>query len=190
MSDPTLIYQSTKTYTHSVGLSACFRQWRAESHCRFLHGYSLEVHFVFEAVELDVRNWVVDFGSLKSLKGWLEDTFDHKTLVAEDDPLLEHFQNMHKLGMLDLRVVPACGCEKFAEMIYHYTDTWLRDNGYSPRCILRSVEVKEHQGNSARVICVDALPQRLATNIQSDGHMAIGDLFSYSQNKGDTDGQP
>lgn len=190
MSDPTLIYQSTKTYTHSVGLSACFRQWRAESHCRFLHGYSLEVHFVFEAMALDVRNWVVDFGSLKSLKGWLEDTFDHKTLVAEDDPLLEHFQNMHKLGMLELRVVPACGCEKFAEMIFHYADTWLRDNGYSPRCILRSVEVKEHQGNSARVIYVDAPLQLSTANMQLGEHMAIGDLFSHLRSKGDIDDQP
>ena len=79
-------FRSTKTYGHEIGLSACFRQWRAESHCRLLHGYALAVKFVFESEELDVRNWVVDFGSLKTLKGWLEDTFDHTLLVANDDP--------------------------------------------------------------------------------------------------------
>ena len=26
---------------------SAFRQWRADSHCRFMHGYSLEFEFVF-----------------------------------------------------------------------------------------------------------------------------------------------
>jgi len=156
--EPTLKYQSTKTYTHSVGLSCCFRQWRAESHCRFLHGYSLEVIFTFEATELDARNWVVDFGSLKSLKGWLEDTFDHKTVIAEDDPKLGTFLEMHEAKIIDMRILPACGCEKFAEAIWHYADMWLTSNGYAPRCVLAQVEVREHAGNSAKVIRVPATP--------------------------------
>lgn len=66
------IYRSTKTFGHECGFSVAFRQWRAESHCRLLHGYALAFKFTFEAEELDVRNWVVDFGALKSLKGILE----------------------------------------------------------------------------------------------------------------------
>lgn len=50
-----MTYKSTKLYGHEIGLSAAFRQWRAESHCRFLHGYALAVRFEFEADELDVR---------------------------------------------------------------------------------------------------------------------------------------
>lgn len=150
MSDPRpFLYVSTKTYTHSVGLSACFRQWRAQSHCRFLHGYSLEVVFQFAAQNLDKRNWVVDFGGLKNLKGWLEDTFDHKTLVASDDPEIDIFRKLHGDGIIHMREVPACGCEKFAEMIYEYTEQWLKDAGFAPRCGLVSVEVREHAGNSA-----------------------------------------
>lgn len=146
-------YFSTKTYNHSVGLSACFRQWRAESHCKFLHGYALKVQFVFRAKQLDERNWAVDFGSLKSLKGWLEDTFDHKTVVAEDDPELETFKFLHDKGLIQLRVLPSCGCEKFAEAIFRYAEIWLYDNGYSydHRVELVSVEVSEHEGNSAIV---------------------------------------
>lgn len=142
-------YQSTKTYGHNLGFSCAFRQWRADSHCRFLHGYSIAVKFVFEADGLDVRNWVVDFGSLKSLKGWLEDTFDHKTLVAENDPQMEWFKKGHELGILDLVVVPSTGCESFAKMIYEAASVWLVDNGYTPRCSLVSVEVMEHGANSA-----------------------------------------
>lgn len=149
--DANLIYQSTKTYAHSIGLSACFRQWRADSHCRFLHGYALKVRLVFEAYTLDRCNWVVDFGSLKSLKGFLEDMFDHKTLVASDDPLFEHFREMDRLGLIQMREIDATGCESFARFIFRYTETWLKDNGYAPRCFIRSVEVSEHDGNSARV---------------------------------------
>lgn len=144
-----MTYVSTKTYGHNIGLSAAFRQWRAESHCRFLHGYALQIRFEFEADELDNRNWVVDFGSLKSLKNWLENTFDHKTLVAEDDPELDWFREAHKRGILDLVVVPNCGCEKFAEMVFEATEIWLKDNGYSPRCRLKMVEISEHGANSA-----------------------------------------
>lgn len=144
-----MAHQSTKTYGHEIGLSAAFRQWRADSHCRYLHGYALAVKFVFEATELDVRNWVVDFGSLKSLKGWLEDQFDHKTLVAEDDPALSTFQLMEAQGLCQLRVVPAVGCEKFAEMIFGAAEVWLKDNGYGARVRLVSVEVREHGANSA-----------------------------------------
>lgn len=165
-----LFYASTKTYTHSIGLSACFRQWRAHSHCRFLHGYALEVKFTFVANDLDQTNWVVDFGSLKSLKGWLEDTFDHKLLVAEDDPCREFIWSMtgtrgtnlgtvaeHKIA--DVRVVPATGCEAFARMIYEYAEQWLIDNGYSPRVTLWEVEVREHAGNSA-IVGKRSLPGR------------------------------
>lgn len=142
-------FQSTKTYGHTIGLSAAFRQWRAESHCNKIHGYALAIRFVFEAEELDVRNWVVDFGSLKALKGLLEDTFDHKLLVAEDDPRLEEFKRLQDLGMADVVIVPATGCERFAEMIFDVTSQWLKDAGYSPRCRLVEVEVSEHGANSA-----------------------------------------
>lgn len=142
-------YRSTKTFGHDLGLSACFRQWKAESHCRLLHGYALSVHIVFEADELDVRNWVVDFGSMKSLKGMLEDNFDHKLLVASDDPMLPELEGLADLGLAEIVIVPATGCEQFARMIYFATESWLESNGYSPRCRVVSVEVREHGANSA-----------------------------------------
>jgi len=140
---------STKTYGHEIGLSACYRQWRAESHCRLLHGYALSVKFEFEATELDVRNWVVDFGSLKSLKGMLEDTFDHTLLVAEDDPMKDELCQLAGIGLARAVVVPATGCEAFAKLIYECAEIWLVGNGYAPRCRVRSVEVREHGANSA-----------------------------------------
>lgn len=144
-----MTFISTKTYGHEVGLSCCFRQHRAESHCRYLHGYALSVKFEFEAVELDYLNWVVDFGGLKSLKAWLESTFDHKLLMAEDDPQRREIVHLHDLGVIDLIMVPATGCESFAYYVFLKAKSWLIQNEYAPRVRLRSVEIREHGANSA-----------------------------------------
>lgn len=143
-------FQSTKTYGHEIGLSCAFRQWRAESHCRFIHGYALAFKFVFEADELDYRNWVVDFGGLKALKGILEDNFDHKLIVAGDDPEWDLFKRLHVAGVAQVIMFPdGVGCEKVAEYTYNVAEQWLHDAGFAPRVRLVSVEVMEHGANSA-----------------------------------------
>jgi len=142
-------YYSTKTYGHDLGLSTAFRQWKAKSHCKFIHGYALSFRFEFEADELDVHNWVVDFGGLKGLKGLIENTFDHKLIVALDDPEIEWFREAHRRGIADIVEVENGGCEMFAKLVYEIAVNWLKDTGFSPRCRLVSVEVKEHGANSA-----------------------------------------
>lgn len=143
-----MVYVSTKTYGHEVGLSCCFRQWKAShSHCQKLHGYALAIRLEFESDSLDTRGWVVDFGGLKELKSKLQNYFDHKTLIAQDDPELSWFRDAAKHGILDLVEVPAVGCEKFAELIYDLTTSWMSTNQVP--CKLASVEVKEHGANSA-----------------------------------------
>lgn len=144
-----MTYLSTKTYGHNLGLSACFRQHKAESHCRFLHGYALEIKVEFAADELDIRHWVVDFGSLKSFKTMLENTFDHHLLVAEDDPDRSSLEHLDSIGLAQVVIVPATGCEAFAKMIFECGKIWLQDNGYAPRVKMCSVEVREHGANSA-----------------------------------------
>jgi len=143
------MYRSTKTFCHNVGLSCAFRQWRANSHCRFLHGYALEFDFVFEAAELDYRNWVVDFGGLKILKGWLQEYFDHKTLVARDDPHLNYFKKAERTGLIQLVVVDAVGCEAFAALAYGLARNSLYHIDEQDRVRVVSAQVKEHGANSA-----------------------------------------
>jgi 6-pyruvoyltetrahydropterin/6-carboxytetrahydropterin synthase len=142
------MFISTKTYSHNVGLSCCFRQWRAkDSHCRFLHGYALSVKLKFKG-ELDHRNWVYNFGDLKEVKKWLEDLLDHKTVIAEDDPELETFKQLDKQGLIQLRVIPSVGCEKFSEYIFDYIANYVKERT-NDRVKLFEVEVKEHDSNSA-----------------------------------------
>ena len=144
-----MTYQSTKTYGHEIGLSSCFRQPRADSHCKYLHGYALSFHFEFEADELDARGWVVDFGSLKSLRSILEWNFDHKLIVAEDDPYKDELCALAGIGVADVVVMPRVGCEAFAEMVFQVAEQWLKDSGYAPRVRLNLVTVREHGANSA-----------------------------------------
>lgn len=143
------MFRSTKHYGHEQGLSACFRQWRASSHCRLLHGYALAFTFVFEAAELDYRNWVVDFGGLGALKDELKRRFDHMTIVAEDDPELQLIKLLATAGIAKVIVVPRVGCEAFAEQGWHLANEHLRLMMWSPRVRVVSCEVREHGANSA-----------------------------------------
>lgn len=143
-------YVSTKTYGSERGLSTCFRQWRATSHCQLMHGYSLGFRFEFESDSLDEKFWVVDFGSLKTVKAKLDNWFDHTVLVATDDPLKDTILNLEKLGLGRVIEVDATGCEAISKMVYDWVAyTWLPETGYYPRVTLRKVEVMEHGSNSA-----------------------------------------
>lgn len=154
-------YYSTKHYPSDRGLSCAFRQWRAESHCRFIHGYAFAVTFIFAANELDHRGWVVDFGGLKDLFGMLADTFDHKLLVAKDDPEKGMFFELGNNGVAEVVEVEHTGCEAFASLIYGVTEQWLKDAGYGKRVSLHSVEVKEHDGNSAIATTGEFIKEKL-----------------------------
>ncbi len=144
-----MAYYSTKTYGHNIGLSACFRQPHADhSHCRFLHGYSLQFKFVFSCDKLDNKNWVVDFGGLKPLKKWLEDNFDHKVVLDSKDWALDNFRALEDAGLAEIVIMDGVGAEKFAEHAYNKAQELVTEmsNG---RCWVVSCECAEHGANSA-----------------------------------------
>ncbi len=144
-----MAYYSTKRYGHNIGLSACFRQPHANhSHCRFLHGYSLAFKFTFGCKELDERNWVVDFGGLKPLKKWLEETFDHKVVLDRQDPMLYKFAELENAGLAELTILDGVGVEKFAEHAWNKAQ-WIVDEMTDGRCWAVSCECAEHGANSA-----------------------------------------
>jgi 6-pyruvoyltetrahydropterin/6-carboxytetrahydropterin synthase len=143
------MFHSKKHYPHSLGLSACFRQWKAKSHCRHLHGYALAFTFTFEADSLDDTNWVMDFGNMKPVKEWLVDTFDHRLMLANDDPLSVAMLDLASAGACVIRFVKNTGCEAFAEMAGAFCQTYLRECGAWPRVRLASVWCSEHEGNGA-----------------------------------------
>ena len=144
-----MTYYSTKTYGHNIGLACVFRQPNADhSHCHLLHGYSLAFRFTFGCDKLDNKNWAVDFGSLKPLKKWLEDHFDHKTAVDINDPHLDKLKELEKHDLAEIVEFDGVGAEMFAKHAFDFADQLIKEktNG---RCFVDSVECMEHGANSA-----------------------------------------
>lgn len=151
------MFQSTKLFD---GYSTCFRQWKAEgTHCKFLHGYAVSFKITFEG-DLDDRNWVFDFGGMKRAKNKIQGMtptdffawmFDHTTVIAADDPELSKFEELEKAGVLNLRVIPRVGCERFAEFILQVVNEFLQEE-YGGRVKAVKVEVFENLKNSASAL--------------------------------------
>jgi 6-pyruvoyltetrahydropterin/6-carboxytetrahydropterin synthase len=147
-------FQSSKVFD---GFSTVFRQWKAETtHCRFVHGYGISFKVYFEG-DLDERNWVWDFGGMKraktlidgkSPKAWMDYMFDHTMIIAEDDPELLAFQQMDKVGVAQVRVIPATGAEKFSEYIYNKLNEFVKTETNNRVRVIK-VKFMEHGKNAA-----------------------------------------
>ena len=129
--------------------STAFRQWRADSHCKLIHGYRLQCKLWFTADNLDDKNWIYDFGGCRDIKKLLEDQYDHTTVVAADDPELDTFKLLSDKGMIDLRIAEkGVGIERTAEWVYETTNKFVTEQT-DKRVRVIKVEVWEHEGNSA-----------------------------------------
>ena len=147
-------FQSSKVFD---GFSTVFRQWKAEdTHCRFLHGYGVSFKVYFEG-DLDHRNWVWDFGGMKraktqingmSPKAWMDYMFDHTLICAEDDPARSKFEKLAEAGIIQLRVIPATGAEKFAEYIFSKLNKFVQTETEG-RVRVTKVKFAEHGKNAA-----------------------------------------
>jgi 6-pyruvoyltetrahydropterin/6-carboxytetrahydropterin synthase len=138
-------FKSTKRFS---GFPCTHRQWKAKSHCKYVHGYSREFYFEFAASELTEEGWVVDFGGLKEIKTWLEHLFDHTFLMAQDDPHLEDFKRLDDQGVIQLRILPNPGMEGTAFYVYQEASKIL-EKLYGKRAWITKVEVRENEKNSA-----------------------------------------
>lgn len=159
------MFQSTKV----INLGSCaFRQPRAKSHCKFMHGYNLNAKFWFVSDELDENHWVVDFGGLKNLKDILQQQFDHTTCIAADDPVLPVFEELQRQGACDLRVMAnGTGVERIAEWCLKTADAVVRQGSNSKRRCVK-VEVFEHENNSAICVLPHPEPAPVADSVDED----------------------
>lgn len=75
-------------------ISCGHRVHNHESKCAHLHGHNYRVHFHCQGA-LDSVGRVIDFSDIKSkLCMWLEDNWDHKMLIWQEDPMLETLQKL------------------------------------------------------------------------------------------------
>ncbi|MAW08117.1 MAG: 6-pyruvoyl tetrahydropterin synthase [Halobacteriovoraceae bacterium] len=138
-------FTSTKRFS---GFPCTHRQWKADSHCKYVHGYSREFYFEFESSALTKEGWVVDFGGLKKVKAWLDDMFDHTFLASSDDPHMETFRALDEQGVIQLRVLPNVGMEGTAEYVFHKVNDMIKEQTQG-RAWVSLTEVRENEKNSA-----------------------------------------
>ena len=138
-------YTVKKTLT---GFPCVHRSPGHDGHCRFLHGYDRSFTFWFGCDARDDNGFVVDFGDLKPLRAWLEDLFDHTTLVNEDDPALDTFRTLEAEGLIQLRLLPDTSTEGCAKYVFEHADSWVRERtGGRAWCV--RVEARENTKNAA-----------------------------------------
>lgn len=143
-----MTYTMVKTYNN---YPCSHRQWRDEGHCAFVHGYNRSFSFTFTANTLDECGWVLGFQHLQPLKQYLDAMFDHTLLINTDDPMMQHFIELHDLGIVNLRTLESVGMEGTAKHLHDYCNQWLDTvqafTERNVRCV--AVEARENDKNAA-----------------------------------------
>jgi len=130
------------------------RQWRDKGHCSYVHGYGRYVRLTFEATELDERGWVMDFGDLRGVKNWIEDEWDHRTLIAIDDPVIPELKALEKVGGIHLNILPEGylpGIEESCRYLYDKLNPIIQRKTNN-RVEITRVEIWETEKNQAEYV--------------------------------------
>jgi len=109
-----------------------------EGKCRHLHGHNYRILFLCEETQLDEVGRVVDFSVIKSeLCMWIEDHWDHRFLVWQDDPLAS------SLVELDPAVVVVPFNPTAENMAAHLVDVIGPQQLQGRGVVLRRVQIEE-----------------------------------------------
>ena len=95
------------TATRYHDFSTGHRVFGHESKCAHLHGHNYRIHLTVEAEELDNIGRVLDFSVIKErLAVWLEEHWDHKFLVWEQDPFSSTLKDLDPEGTVIVNFNP------------------------------------------------------------------------------------
>jgi 6-pyruvoyltetrahydropterin/6-carboxytetrahydropterin synthase len=142
------MFTSTKRFGP---ISTGHRQWKHDGHCSYVHGYGRIVEITFQSKELDCRGWVMDFGNLKEVKNWFDEEWDHRVLLAYNDPLLNEFKYLADLGGIDINILPkkyGPGIEQSCKYVFDETTPIIK-RLTSNRVWISKVKIFEHENNWA-----------------------------------------
>ncbi len=108
------MYKVTKEIHFSYG----HRLLNYDGKCRLLHGHNAKVEIELTSTTLDERGMVMDFVEVKQrLQKWLNDTWDHKMLMNQADPVLKQLQ-ADKESIVTIDRNPTA--EVLAQLIFDY----------------------------------------------------------------------
>ena len=95
------------TATRYHDFSTGHRVYGHESKCSHLHGHNYRITFTVEAEQLDTVGRVMDFSVIKEkLCVWLEEYWDHKFLVWEQDPFAKSLKELDPDGTVVINFNP------------------------------------------------------------------------------------
>ena len=95
------------TATRYHDFSTGHRVYGHESKCAHLHGHNYRIHLTVEAEQLDTVGRVMDFSAIKEhLCYWLEEEWDHKFLVWEQDPFAKTLKELDPDGTVVVNFNP------------------------------------------------------------------------------------
>lgn len=118
-----------------------------ESKCAHLHGHNYRIHFKVAAPELDHLGRVLDFSVIKSkLCDYLENYWDHKTLLWDQDPLLHELTKLDPYGICSVPFNPTA--ENIGLYLLNEAGPELLED---TDCLLVGVRVEETRKCSAYV---------------------------------------
>lgn len=109
--------------------------------CKNLHGHNYNFRIVVTSFRLDELGMVMDFSSLKKyVKNYLDENFDHKTIIYEKD---ERAEALKSLGARIVSYNPTA--ENMAEKIWKDLNSLFGDEEY----FVELVSVEETANNKA-----------------------------------------
>ena len=81
-------------------ISCGHRIYKHKSRCAHLHGHNYRIHFTCEG-PISSDDMVIDFSDIKSaLCTWLDNNWDHKFLLWDQDPLYPTLKACDPLGVI------------------------------------------------------------------------------------------
>jgi len=96
----------------------------------------------------------MDFGDLKDVKKWIEAEWDHRVLIASDDPLLPQLKELESHGGILLNVLPDGyypGIEESCRYLYDMISPMIQKKTNN-RVEITRVEIWEHENNSGEYV--------------------------------------
>lgn len=112
--------------------------------CKDLHGHDYQVEITLHCHELDQYDFVIDFGEIKQIcDKWLQQHWDHATLVGGEDPVLLKFVEQEQQKHFLLPEGRNSTVEFLAELLFEIFERELAS--FTPRVQLYSVEIAESQ---------------------------------------------
>lgn len=135
-------HSATRTHEFQAG----HRVFGHEGKCAHLHGHSYVVSFTITSdnERLDGVSRVMDFSAIKVLCNWLDEHWDHRTLISEGDPMLAKLREADSFGVVAVPFNPTA--EAIAEYLVRIVGPQLlRGTG----CSLKMCKVEETRKCSA-----------------------------------------